>query len=205
MTRNHGTISTYRDGCRCEDCDTYARAYERERGRRRRVGAPTTNLVDATPSDSTCGSSCAGMPIGTSTPCSASHSLPALPAHQASEPGHRAPHSRDSHPPITAAQPTIPADGSAAHAGPLHAGLFHRLAGHPFRGEPQSHQPGHPRAKQLHQGLSRREDRELYDAYWDKPAPDTRESRDSHSGAEARLAASAGLGRRPDRPHRRRA
>src|SRR5690606_4684921 len=46
---NHGIISTYRDGCRCEDCDTYARAYERERGRRRRVGAPTTNLVDATP------------------------------------------------------------------------------------------------------------------------------------------------------------
>lgn len=75
MARNHGTISTYRDGCRCEDCDTYARAYERERGRRRRVGAPTTNLVDATLSDSTCGSSCVlACPIGTSTPCSASTS-----------------------------------------------------------------------------------------------------------------------------------
>jgi len=209
MARNHGTISTYRDGCRCEDCDTYARAYERERGRRRRVGAPTTNLVDATPVRQHLRQLMrAGMsyrdinamlginihyllyqPIKRVNPVTARRILE-IPIPRS---------------PLPTAKP-IPADGSRRRTQALytlgysiawqatHSGVSRNLISRVIHGQSSSIRACH--AAKI---------RELYDAYWDKP-PRTRGNPEGFAlGREARLAASAGLGRRPDRPHRRRA
>lgn len=190
MARNHGTISTYRDGCRCQDCDTYARAYERERGRRRRVGAPTTNLVDATPVRQHLRQLMrAGMsyrdinamlginihyllyqPIKRVNPVTARRILE-IPIPRS---------------PLPTAKP-IPADGSRRRTQALytlgysiawqatHAGVSRNLISRVIHGQSSSIMACH--AAKI---------RELYDAYWDKPAPDTRESRGIRTRARKR-------------------
>lgn len=49
MTATHGLVSTRKRGCTCPDCLQAAADYDREYRRRRACGRPTTDLVDAEP------------------------------------------------------------------------------------------------------------------------------------------------------------
>jgi lambda repressor-like predicted transcriptional regulator len=49
MARTHGLVSTYKNGCRCDDCTEGSRLYDAELKRRRRRGLPTTDQIDAEP------------------------------------------------------------------------------------------------------------------------------------------------------------
>lgn len=48
-TRQHGTLSCYKGGCRRPECRAAEREYDREYRRRRAYGRPTTDLIDAEP------------------------------------------------------------------------------------------------------------------------------------------------------------
>ncbi|WP_152486520.1 hypothetical protein [Nocardiopsis lucentensis] len=49
MALTHGFIATRKRGCNCPDCRQAGTEYDREYYRRRRLGLPTTDLVDAEP------------------------------------------------------------------------------------------------------------------------------------------------------------